>query len=86
MTMMAISMFESDVANGGVENGLPTDYKLFQKSAAYTFTNVSPIFGVDINFFAWGVVPPFIYMMNSIEIGTKLSTLLLNSKLYKFSP
>lgn len=47
-------VFESDVANGGIENGLPTDYKLFQNTAGNSFTNVAPILGVDTNFFAWG--------------------------------
>ncbi len=47
-------VFESDVANGGVENGLPTDYKLFQNNAGVSFTNVAPALGVDTSFFAWG--------------------------------
>lgn len=47
-------VFESDVANGGVENGLPTDYKLFQNNAGTSFTNVAPLLGVDTSFYAWG--------------------------------
>lgn len=47
-------VFESDVANGGVENGLPTDYKLFQNDGGISFENVAPNLGVDTSFFAWG--------------------------------
>ncbi|XOV67187.1 MAG: CRTAC1 family protein [Fluviicola sp.] len=47
-------VFESDVANGGIENGLPTDYKIFQNNSGTGFTNVAPTLGVDTNFFAWG--------------------------------
>lgn len=47
-------VFESDVANGGIENGLPTDYKIFQNDGGISFTNVAPNLGVDTNFFAWG--------------------------------
>ena len=47
-------VFESDVANGGVENGLPTDYKLFQNNGGASFNNVASILGVDTSFFAWG--------------------------------
>lgn len=47
-------VFESDVANGAIENGLLTDYKIFQNNSGTSFTNVAPNFGVDTNFFGWG--------------------------------
>lgn len=47
-------VFESDVANGAIENGLPNDYKIFQNNAGTGFTNVAPNFGLDTNIFAWG--------------------------------
>ena len=47
-------VFESDLANGGVENGLPTNYKVFQNNGGLGFTNTAPLLGVDTNFFAWG--------------------------------
>lgn len=47
-------VFESDVANGGVENGLPTNYKVFENNGGNGFTNTAPVLGVDTSFFAWG--------------------------------
>ena len=46
--------FESDVANGGVENGVPTNYKLFQNNAGVSFTDMAPFLGVDTSFYGWG--------------------------------